>query len=243
MAGTLSVSGDKTSYPKLDSDAYARSQHPDDFWGQIRRTVQGKPVTDDQIALIVGAIQRELELDSGGVLLDLACGNGALAHLFLDSCAEYLGVDISEYLISVAKKNFEVAPKAIFAVHDVLEYVRQEARPERFTKALCYGSFSYFPAAEETLRLLFERFCNVQQLFIGNLPDKSMAGKFYLNRTPGPEELADPCSQIGIWRSRDEFTALAEAAGWRVRFSVMPPEFYAAHYRYDALLSRPANGR
>jgi cyclopropane fatty-acyl-phospholipid synthase-like methyltransferase len=228
------------SYPKFNHDEYARSQAPDDFWGQIRRTVGGKPVADNQINMIVDAIKAGLEIREDDVLLDLACGNGALAHLFFDSCAGYVGVDFSEYLISVAKKNFEKPPDAVFTKQDVAAYVRREPKPKRFTKAVCYGSFSYFPDpdAVDVLRLLFERFSNIESFFIGNLPDRDRVEKFYTKRDPNQDELSDPCSQIGIWRSRDDFAKLTNKAGWHVEFLSMPMEFYGAHYRYDALLTR-----
>lgn len=229
----------KSPRPNFNHDEYARSQPPDDFWGQIRRTVQGRPVADDQIEMIVEAIRTGLEIRPDDTLLDLACGNGALSHLFFDSCAGYLGVDFSEYLISIAKQNFEKLPNIVFTVQGAAEYVRRESRPERFTKALCYGSFSYFsePDAIEVLQLLLDKFSNVKRLFIGNLPDKDRVEKFY-KKMPDQDELSDPCSQIGIWRSQNELAKLAGNAGWNVQFLSMPSEFYAAHYRYDALLSR-----
>ena len=97
---------DKKKYSKFDHDKYAKTRAPDDFWGQVRRTVQGVPVSEDQIKLIVSAISSALNMKSADTLLDLACGNGALSYLLFDYCAEYLGVDLSEYLISIAKENF-----------------------------------------------------------------------------------------------------------------------------------------
>lgn len=231
---------EKIPYQKFDHDEYARTRAPDDFWGQIRRTVQGKPVSDDQIKMIVAAIQSGLGMKPDDVLLDLACGNGALSHLLFGSCAGYLGVDLSEYLISVAKKNFEALPRYGFVAQGAAEYVRSEPRPERFTKALCYGSFSYFPAvdAAEVLHALFEKFINIETVFIGNLPDKDRAADFYKSKPPAADELLDSSSQIGIWRTRGEFAQLASDAGWKVRFLSMPAGFYASHYRYDGLLSR-----
>lgn len=230
---------DNNTYLKFDHDAYAKSRAPDDFWGQVRRTVQGVPVSDDQIKMIVDTIRSVLSLKPGDTLLDIACGNGALSRLLFDSCSGYLGVDLSEHLISVAKANFEALPNYQFMQQGAAEYVRAEGRPERFSKVLCYGSFPYFPAADaaEVLRTLFEKFTNVQSVFIGNLPDKDRAAEFY-KKPPDVEELADSCSQIGIWRTRSEFELLAGDAGWKVRFSTMPAEFYASYYRYDALLSR-----
>lgn len=230
----------KLPYKKFDHDEFARTRAPDDFWGQIRRTVNGKPVSDEQINMIVDAVVARLDLKADDTLLDLACGNGALSRLFFGRCTEYLGVDFSEYLISVAKKHFEVPPRHRFELHDAAEYVRLEPRPERFTKALCYGSFAYFPApaANEMLRVLFGRFRNLRAFFIGNLPDKERAQAFYGDNTPTADELADSSSQIGIWRTREEFSSMARDAGWKISFSTMPDGYYSSHYRYDALLTR-----
>ena len=233
------MSNDNETYLKFDHDAYAKSRAPDDFWGQVRRTVNGVPVSDDQIKLIIETIRIALNLKSDDALLDIACGNGALSHLLFDACAGYLGVDMSEHLISVAKANFEVLPNYQFIKQGAAEYVRSEERPARFSKVLCYGSFPYFPAADaaEVLRTLHNKFNNVQSVFIGNLPDKDRAAEFY-KRPPNTEELADCFSQIGIWRTRNEFVQLASDAGWKVEFSTMPAGFYSSYYRYDALLVR-----
>jgi len=231
---------DKPNYKKFDHNEHAKSRAPDDFWGQIRRTVQGEPVSDDQIKMIVDAIHSALRLKPDDRLLDLACGNGALSRLLFDSIAEYQGVDFSERLIAVAKNNFEKLPLYRFMMLGAAEYVRQEAHPKIFTKVLCYGSFSYFPAADaaEVLHTLFNKFTNVQTVFIGNLPDKDRAAKFYKEKQVTAEEMSDNESQIGIWRTQHEFAQLAAAAGWKSRFSVMPAEYYAGYYRYDVLLSR-----
>lgn len=227
-------------YAKLDYDVYARTRPVDDLWGQVRRTVKGEPVSAEQIHMIVNAIQEGLDLTAQDALLDLACGNGALSCLLFDSCKQFMGVDLSAYLIAIAKKHYEAAPKRRFMEMGAAQYVRQEARPERFSKVLCYGSFSYFSNedATEVLQQLFQRYRNVQRIFIGNLPDKDRAHNFYKEKAAGVNELSDHASQIGIWRSKEEFSALAAAAGWRAKFSNLPEAFFAAHYRYDVLLSR-----
>ncbi|OIQ97449.1 hypothetical protein GALL_205810 [mine drainage metagenome] len=234
------MSNEKPFYPKFSYDAHARTCAEDDFLGQTRRTVQGLPVSDDQIQMITTAIKSGLKMRPDDVLLELACGNGALSHFIFDSCQEYLGVDVSEYLISIAKKNFEKPPHYKYLMQGGAEYMRQESQPERFSKALCYAGFQFFSAdqAAEILLILFNKFKNVQTFFIGNLPDKERAGEFYKTRQPSIEELLDCSTAIGIWRTQDEFTRLAELAGWKVSFSIMPTEFHASHYRYDALLSR-----
>lgn len=227
-------------YPTVDYDTHARTCAPDAFWEQVKRTVHGKPVPESQIDLIVAEIKQRLELGSIDVLLDLACGNGALSHLLIDSCAAFLGVDISTYLIDIARKHFADAPQVQFLAQGVADYLYSEADPLRFTKVLCYGSFMYFSESEAhaALKLLADRFVNVHSIFIGNLPDRDRAGVFYSQRVSQPGELDDPQAQIGIWRTQEVFSALAADAGWVTTFSSMPEGFYSAQYRYDATLRR-----
>lgn len=227
-------------YPTVDYDQHARTCSPDDFWGQVKRTLYGKAVSDTHIEMIVDAIKRNLKLQPHDIVLDLACGNGALSQRLFDSCADLVGIDLSEYLIEVANRHFAAPPRFAFIAQGAAEYLRAEPQPERFTKVLCYGSFAYFSQgdAQAVLQLLAERFSNIESFFIGNLPDLDRTAEFYKQREPAPRELTDPHSQIGIWRSRSEFTSMAADAGWKVEFSAMPPEFYSVHYRYDVVLRR-----
>src|SRR5579863_960600 len=223
---------------KSDYKHYPRTLAPDDFWGQVRRTVRGQPVGEEQIKMIVGAILAALALQPADVVLDLACGNGALSRYLYDRCAALLGVDVSEFLISVAKENFEDPPRFVYRCDDAGEYVNQEADPDRFTKVLCYGSFSFFPpeTAEGVLGGLRRRFTNVERVFIGNLPDRDLAALFYGDDVPGSAVLDDHTEQIGTWRSRRQMTELAQRCGWNVEFTTMPPDFFSP-YRYDVLLT------
>ncbi len=228
------------SYKKFSYDAHARTCAPDDFLGQTRRTVQGVPVSEDQIQMIIAAIKSGLELAPADVLLELACGNGYLSRLLFGYCQGYLGTDISEYLVSVAKRNFEALPHYQFLMSGATEYINLEPQPQRFTKVLCYAGFQYFSDEEAhgILKALFDRFCNVQTIFIGNIPDRDRAANFYKTGLPSEEELSDSNTAIGIWRSMAGVERLAGGAGWQVQFSFMPAEFNGSHYRYDALLRR-----
>jgi cyclopropane fatty-acyl-phospholipid synthase-like methyltransferase len=227
------------TYLKFDYDEHARTRALDDFSGQVRRTVHGTPVSDDQIKLIIDTISSALDLKSEESLLDIACGNGALSQQLFDSCSEYLGIDLSEHLISIAKTNFEKLPEYQFIRQGAAEYVCAESHPARFSKVLCYGSFAYFSFSDatEVLNTLFKKFTNAQSVFIGNLPDRDRALEFY-KKSLDEEELSDCSTSIGIWRTRNEFTKLANDAGWKVEISNMPAEFFNSYYRYDALLTR-----
>jgi len=213
---------------------------PDDFFGQVKRTVDGKPVPQEQIDLIVGTIRNALGLSKLDVLLDLGCGNGALSRYLFDDCIAYLGVDFSEYLVEIAKANFEDPPSHVFRLGDAVAYASSEPQPQRFTKGLCYGVFSYFSPtqAEKLLQTLAERFTGLQRVFIGNLPDRDRADRFFRNNEDVENLLDERDSPLGIWRSKAFMKELAHKTGWHARISEMPERFYAAHYRFDVLLTR-----
>ena len=61
---------------------------------------------------------------------------------------------------------------------------------------------------------------------------------FYPEGKDYAAELSDPAAQIGIWRSEQELKQLAKATGWKLKVVNMPVEFYASHYRFDAILER-----
>jgi cyclopropane fatty-acyl-phospholipid synthase-like methyltransferase len=226
---------------------YLHNDHPktcdaDDFWGQVSRTVKGVPVSQIYIDMIVAAIANALKFSSTDNLLDIGCGNGALSKLFFDKISKFHGVDFSEYLVSIAKKNFEKIPMQTFTVTDAVDYVENKLGGEGYTKALCYGAFAYF-SVEKAQRLLagvFDNFPNVDLFFIGNLPDKDKVDLFAAEKSY-VVKIDDYNTPIGIWRTQDEFREMANQTGWDVDFTEMPNEFYSSGYRYDALLKRKMN--
>jgi hypothetical protein len=237
-ANEMTDSEVKIEYPKSDYKEYPKTLDPEDLWGQVRRTVYGKPISEEQVSMIISAVRSGLELSKPDCLLDLACGNGALSQYFFPDVSGFLGADYSDYLISVAKRKFERLPDYKFVSSDVVSYVGAETRPKRFTHVLCYGSFAFFSAddARTMLAALRLRFTNVRRIYIGNLPDRDRAASFFPAGTDFSAELDKHESQIGIWRSRQQMTELAEQTGWTIRFVSMPESFFAAHYRYDAVL-------
>lgn len=222
--------------PWIDYDQHARTRPRDDLWGQVRRSVRGTPVAPDQIDMILAAIHHQLDLQPDDTLIDIGCGNGALSTRLHPHIAASLGIDVSGYLIGIAQDRF-AQPAHRFQVDDAACYPETEPVPDRFTKALCYGSLAYFDddTVSRMLRALFLRFTNVTRCLLGNLPDPARAEAFYNGGSP--PDLRQPRSPIGVWRSAVELGTLA-GPGWQLSTTRMPGSFFAAHYRFDALLVR-----
>jgi hypothetical protein len=159
--------------------------------------------------------------------------------LLFNRCAGGLGVDFSDYLISVANASFSSSPRHNYILSDVVDFCDSPISPERFTKAVCYGAFSYIEnsRAIDMLFSLRRNFPNLAKVFIGNCPDKAHMSDFFGAQAYYPGLENKPDSPIGIWRTKDEFISMANSCGWRVEITKMPSEYYAAHYRYDVVLS------
>jgi len=234
------VDSSPLAYTAFDHDAYARSLPRDDFLGQIRRTVDGNPVSEEQMQLIEDTIVEMLQLDTTDRVLDLACGNGILSRRLFDKCCKLFGVDLSEFLISVAKEYFEKIPEYRFSQRDIVDFLRVDSECLTFNKAFCYGSFSYLsePSARESLNLLYTRFPEISVFYIGNLPDYDRRDAFFTRSKPSEDDLRLHTTSIGIWRSEQEFCDLSRACGWRPFVHRMNDKFYSSSYRYDVLLKR-----
>jgi cyclopropane fatty-acyl-phospholipid synthase-like methyltransferase len=222
--------------PWIDYDQHARTRPKCDLWGQVRRTIHGVPVGPEQIDMIVTAIRDQLDLQPTDTLIDLGCGNGALTSRLFSYVAASHGVDLSNYMVEIAQHRFSTSLHN-FQADDAVGFTETERAPERFTKALCYGTVSYLDddQVRKLLRNLFARFPRVSRILLGNLPDPERAADFYTD-IPLPD-LLQPRSALGVWRSAQTLAALA-GPGWDLVTTNMPDRFFAAHYRYDAILVR-----
>jgi len=216
---------------------------PKDFWGQIKRTVNGKAVSEDQIQMIINAIKSNLLINKNDKLLDLGCGNGALANYMFNDINSYLGVDFSAPLLKVANDNFRKEPNFIFSESDICEFVTSDLGANKYTKVLIYGCFSYLTKenSHQLLLNLVSKYKNLERVFIGNLPDKNKAPLFFKDNPYDEKLLSDSESPIGIWRTKDEFIELCNQTGWEIKFHCMPDNFYSHHYRYDVTLTKKNN--
>ena len=228
---------------ELDATGYFFHDHPEkcdpeDFWGQVKRTINGEPVDQAQIDLIVEGVAEGIDIQSSDYIYDMCCGNGALSHYLFERCEGGVGVDFSDFLINVANKHFKVDGRDEYLLDDVLAFAK--TGNERVTKMFCFGSFQYLPfdGVQGLLSSLYKQFPNLQRCFLGNIPDRGLSQKFFEERDFIPDSLEDPTSAIGYWWEREALRSMVETAGWQAEFTQLPEEFYASHYRFNAILTR-----
>ncbi len=86
----------------------------------------------------------------GERILDLGCGNGRLLEIIKDKKIDYIGVDASEKLIEIAKKNY---PNSKFQVADALNLPFPD---NYFDKIFSIRVLHHFPSEEFRFQFLKE---------------------------------------------------------------------------------------
>jgi SAM-dependent methyltransferase len=214
-----------------------KSSDPNNFWDQVRRTVNGKPISEEQIKIMCEMIKLGCSLNSNDILLDLCCGNGKLGSLFFHEIDEYHGIDMSDFLIEIAKKNFEKKPNFLFTKSDLISYLINEDMPDKYTKCLIFGSIAYFSINQIKfiLKSLYEKFTSIEIIYIGPIPDRKKAHLFYKGKSN--VDLEDHTSSIGRWFEEEQFKKISNENGWNCKIQ-MNDNFYQNFYRFNAILER-----
>ena len=219
----------------FDYNLRVKQFEKDDFWRQVRRTINGQPVSTEQISLIVEQITKHLMLSSSDILLDLGCGNGALTNLLRSNCQSIYGIDRSEYLISVANEFF-AGDNMIFSVGDIRSLDFKALSDHKINKALMYGVSSFI--SDSDLSVFIQELARLGKirLFIGNVRDIKHAQSFFKKDVPA-DILLDTSTSMGKWRDQEWFHDLSDRLGLNCSILKMPTNFYAHEYYYDVLLS------
>jgi SAM-dependent methyltransferase len=92
-----------------------------------------------------------LGVKNGDRILDLACGNGRLLESFQGKEIDYLGVDISEELIKLAKNNY---PNYIFQAGDLLALNNIVPKNQKYDYIFCLAALQHIPGGEARLKVL-----------------------------------------------------------------------------------------
>src|ERR1039457_40682 len=103
---------------------------------------------------IADDIIEKVHFEKEDVVLDLCCGNAALAKIISKSCKEIHGVDHSAHLIESAKKLKEKENLKNLSLHfENAVSIDKLFSENKFDKSYCYFSFQYFDKKKRELLL------------------------------------------------------------------------------------------
>ena len=209
----------------------------DDHFGQVGRTVGGKPVSSEQTPLLVEAIRQALELEPSDVLLDLCCGNGLITVALAPLCRWIVAADFSLELIDTARERFSAA-NIVYLHRAVEELEAGDFTHGAPTKVCMNGALQHFTEAglNEVLTTIGRLRNDRLVLSFTDVPDADRLSAFYDSperRAAYERRRAEGSDAMGTWWSREHLAAIMEAAGYEVSFPPHDPRRFTSHYRFD----------
>ena len=208
----------------------------DDVLRQVGKTVNGQPVPSASLDAMADDIRRGLALNREDRLLDLCCGNGLLTSRCAAHCREVVGVDVSAFLIGVARSRF-ARPNVEYVQADACR-LPAEVVGKPFTKICVYEALQHF--TEDETRILLEGLPRSAPVFLGSVPDRERLWNFYdtpARRDEYHRRVKDGTEAIGHWWTSADLARLGGSLGYAVTILAPDPALHVAHYRFDALLT------
>lgn len=195
---------------------------------------------------IASDIIDKVQFEKEDVVLDLCCGNGALAKLISHWCKEIHGVDHSELLIDAAKKlsSKENITNLHLNLSDVFE-IDKIFSDDFFDKSYCYFSFQYFNKRKR--ELLLEKLSRVTKrkgwIFLGDIPDKTRIWKYYESPKKFYREKISRLLRfkegecfLGWWVDPQEILDWCAKNGLSASLMPQAEDLPHAYYRFDVLI-------
>ena len=188
----------------------------------------------------------KMHFESDDVVLDLCCGNAALAVHVARTCKEIHGVDHSKHLIETANKLKEKENISNLHLHlsDAMN-IDKLFREDYFDKSYCYFSFQYFDKKKR--ELLLAKLSRVTKrkgwIFLGDVPDKTRMWNFYPTKFKFYREKFSRLVQfksgecaLGWWIDPKEIVEWCNRH--KLNASIIPQDkrLPHAHYRFDVLI-------
>ena len=207
---------------------------------QVGKTVHGKPVSEEQIDLIVNGICRNLRLDRRDSVLDLCCGNGLLTSKLAPIVDRITGIDYSQHLIEIANVH-NTASNVTYICRNIIEL--DEMQFAHAGKILMYEALQHLSVQDcHDLAGMLRKTRRGTCALIASIPDRTKLGSYY--DTQEKMDFYLRCERenrphMGRWWFRQELTEIADAHGLSMRPLEQDPRLYTAYYRFDVLLENP----
>jgi len=215
--------------------------HEKDLLYQVYRTVNKKPISNEEINIIVQDIKDKLALEKEDVLLDLGCGNGVITYSLSKYVKTVVGVDFSKQLIYNAKK-YKFKQNIHYIVANLLDKKILEFDYE-YNKILISAVLQYITLNQfdEFLNNLNKKINIKSLILINDILDADRKWKFFrtfrqkLNYLIKIKLLRKNLG-LGKWWNKNEIIILANKYKYSCEFFNQNERLSSSHYRFDVLL-------
>jgi len=210
----------------------------EEFLKQVGKTVQGQPISEAQVSMLISDFVQKLELEPNDFVLDLCCGNGLITSIIANKCDVILGVDFSAPLIEIAQEYHQCVNTSYFNL-SVLDITTENLHISKlFTKIYMYEALQYF--REDQFQQMIERLLAISSekptMLFTSVPDESKLWDFYNTperRRDYEMRKSNGTEAIGTWWKKSSIQQVCSQFGLQCKFLPQPDFLHTAHYRFD----------
>lgn len=214
-----------------------------DYLRQVGKTLQRQPILASQFQCIVDDTASHLQLQPDDSLLDLCCGNGLITVKLASRCNNVVGIDYSEPLLAVAKRDHQ-RDNIKYILSSILDFdLAALSAGGLFSKIVMYEALQHFKKGDlhQILRVISTLTADNALILIGSIPDRILKRNFY--NTPKRQLIAiwrqlTGRDIIGSWWTREEISGIARQMGFHSQFLAQNYKLHTAQYRFDVLLRK-----
>ena len=215
----------------------------DEFIKQVGKTVQGQPISSEQLDQLILEVVQKLDLKADDVVLDLCCGNGLITSAIAKKCQSIFGVDFSKPMIEIARE-YHNSINTKYLNMSVLDITLENLQSTKsFTKIYMYEGLQYFQ--EDQLSHLMQALLALSServiiLFAG-VPDMDKIREFY--DTPERQleyetRKRQGTEAVGTWWEKSFIRQVCGDYGLQCDFLSQHQLSHTAHYRFDVRIKR-----
>jgi len=206
--------------------------------GDVISQVQRKDLKST--LLTVNHILRVLDIKNSDAVLDVCCGNGIITQQIAKKCDSIVGVDLSEMLLNVAKRDYKDM-NSLFVNCSALE-MSEHVQPNSFDKIYLQFSFQYFDKWKEGEKVITEMLKCLKpdgKIFIGDITEHKNKHKLYdtpLKKIFYYKQKFQGRNRMGKFWKAAELDAIAQKLNVKGTYLEQSKELPYAHYRFDYLI-------
>ena len=206
-----------------------------DVFGQVQRKDLKSTL------LTVNHIVRVLDIKPSDAVLDVCCGNGIITQQIARKCDSIVGVDQSENLLYVAKRDYNEM-NCLYVNCSALE-MNQFVKPHSFDKIYLQFSMQYFDKRNEGEKVIAEMIKCLKpngRIFIGDITEYK--NKFKLYNTPikkafyYKQKLQGKSGMGKFWKV-SELDSICKRLGVNGTYFEQTEELPYSYYRFDYLIT------